>query len=98
MPLSRGPHVSAPSRRPYALTWIALLALLALTTGSAFLPLGPLNLALNLVIALAKALLVALVFMQLARDTPVVRAAAAAGWFTLILLAGLALLDFTARS
>jgi cytochrome c oxidase subunit 4 len=84
--------------RVYAWTWAALLALLALTTASAFLPLGTLNLVLNLLIALAKALLVALVFMQLARDTPVVRAAALAGWFTLLLLASLALLDFAARS
>jgi len=90
--------VKPPSVRAYAWTWIGLLVLLALTTGSAFLPLGRMNLALNLLIALAKALLVALVFMQLARDTPVVRAAALAGWFTLLLLASLALLDFAARS
>ena len=43
-------------------------------------------------------LLVAVVFMQLARDTPVVRAAALAGWFTLLLLASLTLLDFAART
>ena len=90
--------MTAPSLRACALTWVALLALLALTTASAFLPLGVLNLALNLGIALAKALLVALVFMQLARDTPVIRAAAAAGWFTLLLLLGLGLFDFAARS
>ena len=90
--------MTPPSVRAYAWTWVGLLVLLALTTASAFVPLGRLNLALNLIIALAKGLLVALVFMQLARDTPVVRAAALAGWFTLLLLGSLALLDFAARS
>ena len=39
-------------------TWIALLVLLALTCGSSFIAMGGWNLAVNLAVAVAKALLV----------------------------------------
>lgn len=51
--------------RPLVLTWAALMALLLLSAGSALLPLGWVNTALGLVIALVKAVLVALIFMRL---------------------------------
>lgn len=86
-----------PPLRHYAWTWIALLALLALTTGSSFIHLGAFNLAANLVIAAAKALLVALVFMHLRHGAPMVRVAAVAGLFWLGLLASLSLVDFVTR-
>ena len=65
--------------RPLVLTWLALLALLATTAGCALLRLGWLNTAISLTIALAKALLVALVFMRLKRAPALLRLAAVAG-------------------
>ena len=81
----------------YVGTWIALLLLLAATCGSSFVPLGRFNVVVNFVIAGIKALLVALVFMHLRRDRPVVWLVAAAGFAWLSLLVGLSLADFLLR-
>jgi len=81
----------------YVLVWIALLVLLALTLGSAYLPLGWLNGAINLAIAVAKALLVMFFFMHLRSSHYVLRIAASAGFFWLAILIGLSLSDFLAR-
>jgi cytochrome c oxidase subunit IV len=87
-----------PRYRPLLLTWIALLVLLALTAGSALLKLGWLNSVLNLAIALAKALLVALVFMRLRRSHALVRIAAVTGLSTLAILFALAGSDYATRT
>jgi len=84
--------------RPLVLTWIALMALLAATAACALLRLGWLNTALSLGIALAKALLVAFVFMRLKRAPALLRLAAVAGAVTLVLLVGLALTDYATRT
>jgi cytochrome c oxidase subunit 4 len=84
--------------RPLVLTWIALLALLALTAACALLRLGWLNTAISLAVALAKALLVAFVFMRLKRAPALLRLAAVIGAVTLALLFGLALTDYTTRT
>jgi cytochrome c oxidase subunit 4 len=89
--------MNAAPVRIYVVTWLALLTLLALTTASSFIPLHAFNLVANLAIALAKALLVMLVFMRLRRSAPMIRIIAGAGVFWLALLAGLSLLDFAAR-
>ena len=86
------------STRPLVLTWLALLALLATTAGCALLRLGWLNTAVSLAIALAKALLVAIVFMRLKRAPALLRLAAVTGAVTLALLFGLALTDYTPRT
>ncbi|HTS20975.1 MAG TPA: cytochrome C oxidase subunit IV family protein [Casimicrobiaceae bacterium] len=88
----RGDRVSA-----YVWTWLGLLALLAASCASSFVPLGRLNAFVNVGIALAKALLVALVFMHLRRDRPIVRLVAVAGLAWLALLFGLSLADFLTR-
>jgi cytochrome c oxidase subunit IV len=80
------------------LTWLALMVLLALTAGSALLKLGWLNSVLNLAIALAKALLVALVFMRLRRSHALVRIAAVTGLSTLAILFALAGTDYATRA
>ena len=49
-----------------SLTWVALMGLLALTCGTAYLPLGSWNVAINFAVAAAKALLVVFVFMEVA--------------------------------
>jgi cytochrome c oxidase subunit 4 len=89
--------VTVTPLRAYALTWLGLLALLAVTAASSFLRLGALNLAINLAVALAKALLVVLVFMHVRRGTPMIRVFAVAGLLWLALLAGLSFTDFAAR-
>jgi cytochrome c oxidase subunit 4 len=83
--------------RPLVFAWIALMALLATTAGCALLRLGWLNTAISLAIALAKALLVAIVFMRLKRAPALLRLAAVAGAVTLVLLFGLSLTDYATR-
>jgi len=55
------------------LTYFALIALLALTVGPSFLPLGLANPVINFGIALAKSALVAVVFMHLGRSGSLLR-------------------------
>ncbi len=81
----------------YVLVWIALLALLMLTLGSAYLSLGWVNGVVNLAIAVAKALLVMIFFMHLRSSHYVLKLFAAAGFFWLAILIGLSLSDFLAR-
>ena len=78
--------------------WAALVALLFLSLGAAFAPLGPFKTATSLAIAGVKVILIALVFMKLDRSSNLVRLAAVAGliWASfLFLLAGA---DYLARS
>jgi cytochrome c oxidase subunit 4 len=86
-----------PRYRPLIVTWAALLALLALTAGSALLQLGWWNSVLNLLIALAKGVLVVLVFMRLRRSHALVRIAAVTGLVTLAVLFGLSATDYATR-
>jgi cytochrome c oxidase subunit 4 len=83
--------------RVYLLTWAALLALLSLTTASSFLAMGRWNLVVNLAIATAKALLVAIVFMGLREAQATTRLVAIGGLAWLAILALLAGADFAAR-
>lgn len=85
------------TRKPLVLTWIALMVLLALTAGSALLKLGWWNGAINMGIAIAKALLVVLVFMRLRRSHALLRIAAVTGLSTLALLFALAGSDYLTR-
>jgi cytochrome c oxidase subunit 4 len=80
--------------RTYLLTWVALLAALALTCGSAYVHLGSFNLVLNLLFAGIKAVLVMLLFMHLRRSSRLIRMVAVAGFFWLSLLAVLSTADF----
>jgi len=84
--------------RPLFLTWLALLSLLALTAAAAWVPLGWINTALGLAIAVVKAVLVALVFMRLRRGSWLLRIAALAGVCTLVLLFALSGTDYATRA
>jgi cytochrome c oxidase subunit 4 len=86
-----------PVRR-MILTWVALMMLLGLNMGSAFLPLGNWNLVLNLAFAAAKALLIMAVFMQLARRSGLMRIVAATGFLWLAFLFTLSLADYLTRA
>jgi cytochrome c oxidase subunit 4 len=89
--------MTMPSMKVLTWTWIALLVLLGLTCGSAYLALGALNTWVNFGIATAKALLVAWIFMHLKRSSPVVRLFAAAAFVWLLILAGLSAADYATR-
>ena len=78
--------------------WAALMLLLALTTGLAFVPLGSAQLGVSLAIALTKALIVLLLFMELKGSSGLVRVFAAAGFFWLLIMIGLTTADYTHRT
>lgn len=78
--------------------WAGLMGLLALTTGLAFVPMGTANLFVSLAIAVTKASLVLLVFMELKASTGLVRVFACAGFFWLLIMIGLTSADYTHRT
>jgi cytochrome c oxidase subunit 4 len=80
------------------LTWLGLMLLLALTLGSSYVPLGPWNTAINMAVSCAKALLIALIFMELGRAGALVRIAAVTGLVWLALLFGLSATDYATRA
>ena len=81
----------------YVLIWLALITLLLLTLSSAYLRLGWVNGAINLAIAVVKAVLVMIFFMHLRSGHYLLRIVAAAGFFWLALLIGLAFTDIGGR-
>jgi cytochrome c oxidase subunit 4 len=82
----------------YGRTWLALMALLALTLGSAYLPMGPWNTIANTAISCAKALLIALFFMHLRHAGALLRVAALTALVWLALLFGLSSTDYATRT
>jgi len=88
-------HV-VPVKR-YVLIFASLLALTTLTTGVAFLDLGPLNTVAALAIAVTKMVLVILFFMHLRYSPRLTKIVLVAGFFWLVLLIGLTLTDYLTR-
>lgn len=84
------------SREPL-MAWLALCLLLALTCSLAYVPMGEANLVVSLVIAAVKACLVGLVFMELSRNEPLNRLAAAAGPVWLFVMFLLLFSDYLTR-
>jgi cytochrome c oxidase subunit 4 len=83
--------------RAATLTYLALLALLAITVGSTFVPLGAGNSLVNLGVALAKAALIGALFMHLRRSGPLIILSVGVLIFGLCLLYGLTLNDYRTR-
>jgi cytochrome c oxidase subunit IV len=83
--------------RGLALVWLALIALMLASLGSAYLRLGVGNLIAGLVIATLKSGLVAWCFMELRRASSMSRIAAAVGLVMLLLLMALAMVDYATR-
>ena len=79
------------------LVWLALLALLAISAGSAFLPLGSWNGVVNLAIAGLKLALVAVFFMHLLAGRAAIRLALLVGFLMFGLLFVLAAADYGTR-
>lgn len=78
--------------------WVALMALLALTVGATFLPLGPWRLAVGLAIAAAKAALIAWVFMELRKGgSALPPLAGLAALFILTVLVGMTWVETASR-
>jgi cytochrome c oxidase subunit 4 len=83
--------------RVYITVFIALMVLLALTIGAAFLNLGPFGLPLALTIAALKALLIVLYFMHLRYSDHVAWIFAGAGFLWLLILIVLTISDYASR-
>ncbi len=88
----------APSPRVYYRVAVALGLLLVLTIVAAKLELGPLTTVVNLAIAIAKAILVAVFFMHLRYREAPLRVFALAGLFWLVILFTLTLSDYLSRA
>lgn len=78
--------------------WLALLALLGLSIGLAYLPLGAVNGFLPLGIAVVQALILMTVFMKLSRGPSLKWVFAAAGFFWLMILLGISSADYITRA
>ena len=88
------------AKSPYArlvAVWVALLALLAITCASAYVPMGLWNTVSSFGIAAAKALLVTSFFMHLFSGPGVYRVVVLAAAFVLALLLSLTAADYAAR-
>jgi cytochrome c oxidase subunit 4 len=88
-------HIVTPQQ--YLRIFIALMVLTAITVGVAFLNLGPFNTFIALSIALAKAVLVILVFMHVRYSSRLIWVCVAAGFFWLAILLSLSLSDYLTR-
>ncbi|MGH7830585.1 MAG: cytochrome C oxidase subunit IV family protein [Candidatus Binatia bacterium] len=77
----------------YVAVFAALIVLTVITAGVAFVDLGPFNAIVALTIAVAKALLVMLYFMNLRYSTRLTWIFAAAGFFWLLILLTLTMSD-----
>jgi cytochrome c oxidase subunit IV len=87
-----------PSVRSYSLVFVALLILAALTTGIAYIDLGPFNTVAALAIAFMKMCLVGLFFMELFHSRGLTRIVVLAGFFWLALMVSFTLADVFTRS
>jgi cytochrome c oxidase subunit 4 len=85
-------------QKTYILVFLCLIGLTILTTGVAFIDLGPFNTVAALAIAFSKMLLVVLFFMHLRQSGGLIRVILLAGFFWLALLIGLTTGDYRTRS
>lgn len=83
--------------RVYVSVFVALLALTALTTGVAFIDLGPLNVVLMLAIACTKATLVILYFMHVLYSTRLTWVVVSSGFVWLVVLILFTMSDIVTR-
>ncbi len=83
--------------RTYVLVWLALMVLLALTIGSAYLPLGWAHTPVNLAITATQAALVMLFSMHLRTAHPLLKVIATIGFVGIAILIALSLFDVLTR-
>lgn len=93
------PHAKEPpGARAFVLTWVALLVLAAASFALSFVHLGQLALPVALLIALAKAALVVMVFMELIAQPFTNRVVLVTAVAFVVLLAGLVAADVATRA
>lgn len=85
-------------QKTYVLVFLSLICLTILTTGVAYIDLGPFNTVAALLIAFSKMLLVVLFFMGVKYSGGLVRVILIAGFFWLALLISLTMSDYRTRS
>jgi cytochrome c oxidase subunit 4 len=90
-------HEHIDSVKTYAFVFVALLALTALTTMAAEVDMGALNVAVALLIAVVKMLLVALFFMHLRHSPILTKVVVCGGLLWLAILMVLTMADFISR-
>jgi cytochrome c oxidase subunit 4 len=97
--MSMNGHVEhTGSVKTFAMVWITLLILTAITVGASLVDLGPFNIVVALVIASCKALLVVLFFMEVRYSSKITKASIVSALFFLFLLLGLSMTDYISRS
>jgi len=84
-------------QKTYVLVFLCLIGLTILTTGVAFIDLGPFNTVAALVIAFSKMALVILFFMGIRYSTGLVRIFVVAGFFWFLLLVAFTMTDYHTR-
>ncbi|HEU0148672.1 MAG TPA: cytochrome C oxidase subunit IV family protein [Bradyrhizobium sp.] len=84
--------------RKNVLVWAALLALLLLSLGVAYVPMGRLTTVAGIVIAGVKSVLVVLLFMEVASSKPLIRIVAISGLVFLVAMFALTLTDVLTRT
>jgi cytochrome c oxidase subunit IV len=83
--------------KTYALVFIALLVFTFVTTGVAYIDLGPFSVVVALGIAVCKMLLVALFFMHVRHSTVLTKLVVVGGLLWLFILILLSMTDFVSR-
>ena len=86
-----------PASKRFLFTAGALLGLLALTIGAAYVNLGPFNTIAAMTISVAKAALIVVFFMEIRERSPVIWIALATGLFWLGIMFALSMSDFMTR-
>ena len=84
--------------KTYAAIFVALMVLLGLTVGVAYIDLGSLNFAAAMTIAVLKAFLIIAVFMDVRSAQKLTWIFAGAGFFWLSFLLTLAMIDYSTRT
>ena len=85
-------------QKTYLAVFLALIGLTVLTTGVAFLDLGPFNTVVALAIAFTKMLLVILFFMHVRQSSGLIRITLIAALFWFALLVAFTMSDYRTRS
>ena len=91
------PRPFVRTARTLGLAWLALLALMLASLGSAYLKLGPWNMVAGLAIAAIKSAIVAWLFMRLRESGPLIRAVAVVGLGVWVILLALSGVDYETR-
>jgi len=86
-----------PAGKRFLFTAVALLGLLALTIGAAYVNLGPFNTIAAMTISVTKAALIVVFFMEIRGRSPVIWVALATGLFWLGIMFALSMSDFMMR-